>query len=324
MMTAGSTSTPYIPRTPADTPCYKIVQDNLATFLAEREAANRPLPKYVVDEFDSYLRCGLFPFGFLRIKCLDCGDETQVPFSCKGRVVCASCASKRMVESAAHLVDNVLPLLPYRQFVVTFPIPLRYWMQSNNGLFSKIHGLVIRAINRYYIEKAKKDGTDNPAPGSISFTQRWGSALNVDPHLHILCPDGVYFRENGAPRFHFLDPISEKEVAHLLESISQSVLRYLRKKKYIDADGKVVDLPPADKMFQDNESIAMATEASVGGRIAFGPNAGKRVTRIASGFGYQEEIPVGKGKRCYSIKRLSEYCFIQRLSLDKQTLMLPM
>jgi hypothetical protein len=94
----------------------------------------------------------------------DCGDETQVPFSCKGRIVCASCASKRMVESAAHLVDNVLPLLPYRQFVVTFPIPLRYWMQINKGLSSKIHGLVIRAINRYTIEKAKKDGTDNPSP----------------------------------------------------------------------------------------------------------------------------------------------------------------
>jgi hypothetical protein len=38
----------------------------------------------------------------------------------------------------------------------------------------------------------------------------------------------------------------------------------------------------------------MATSSSIVGRIAFGPNAGQKVTRIGSGFGYYEEIPLAK------------------------------
>ena len=37
---------------------------------------------------------------------------------------------------------------------------------------------------------------------------------------------------------------------------------------------------------------------SIAGKIAFGPNAGKYVTKIRSGFGHFEEIPLAKGKRC--------------------------
>jgi len=37
-------------------------------------------------------------------------------------------------------------------------------------------------------------------------------------------------------------------------------------------------------------------------RIAFGGRAGQRVRRIGRGFGYEEELPIAKGKRCYSVK----------------------
>ena len=43
-----------------------------------------------------------------------------------------------MAEAATHLTQNVLPLVPYRQFVVSFPIPLRYWLHTNKraGVFA--------------------------------------------------------------------------------------------------------------------------------------------------------------------------------------------
>ena len=63
--------------------------------------------------------------------------------------------------------------------------------------------------------------------------------------------------------------------------------------------------PLSDSIFQDHESLAMATSSSIVGRIAFGPNAGKKVTRIGSGFGYYEEIPLAKGHRCFSINGFS-------------------
>jgi len=45
----------------------------------------------------------------------------------------------------------------------------------------------------------------------------------------------------------------------------------------------------------------MATASSIVGTIAFGTNAGQKVPRTQSGFGYYEEIPLAKGHRCFSI-----------------------
>jgi hypothetical protein len=59
MTTAGTTSIPYVPRSQTNTPCYTNVQHHLATFIADREAEERPLPKYVIDEFEAFLACGI-------------------------------------------------------------------------------------------------------------------------------------------------------------------------------------------------------------------------------------------------------------------------
>ncbi len=63
--------------------------------------------------------------------------------------------------------------------------------------------------------------------------------------------------------------------------------------------------PLSDSIFQDHESLAMATSSSIVGRSAFGPNAGQKVTRIGSGFDYYEEIPLAKGHRCFSVNGFS-------------------
>jgi hypothetical protein len=40
----------YSRRRPEDTPCYKVLQEHLESFVAEREAEGRPLPEYVLEE----------------------------------------------------------------------------------------------------------------------------------------------------------------------------------------------------------------------------------------------------------------------------------
>ncbi|URD45712.1 transposase zinc-binding domain-containing protein (plasmid) [Pseudomonas sp. BYT-5] len=60
--------------------------------------------------FAKYLECGIFAHGFARARCGDCGHDYFVAFSCKGRGVCHSCTTRRMVETAArHLNDHVFP-----------------------------------------------------------------------------------------------------------------------------------------------------------------------------------------------------------------------
>jgi hypothetical protein len=298
----------YQRRRPELTPCFKIVNEHLDSFVQARESENRPLPQYVIDEFEAFIKCGIPTYGFLRLKCSCCAEEKIVAFSCKKRGFCPSCCAKRQAETAVHLVDNVLPLAPYRQMVLSFPIPLRYWLHTNKKLFSKIHSIVIKEMHRYYINKAKLDGIKSPYPGSISFTQRAGSALNVNPHLHVLLLDGVYTEVNGVVKLRNIDAITDDEVAWLCENIAKNVMRHLTKEGYLDKDGEVVQNPMMDDLFQENEAITAAAYASIAGKIAFGKNAGKYVTRIGSGFGYFEEVPLAKGKRCYSVNGFSLHC----------------
>ena len=98
MFGVNTTCFQYKRRQPEITPCYKVVQEHLATFVHERELENRPLPPYVLKEFDAYLKYGILAHGFLRLKCCSSSQEKIVGFSCKKRDFCPSCAGKRMTQ----------------------------------------------------------------------------------------------------------------------------------------------------------------------------------------------------------------------------------
>ncbi|HVW25470.1 MAG TPA: transposase zinc-binding domain-containing protein, partial [Polyangiaceae bacterium] len=75
-------------------------------------------------EFDGYLDCGLLCRGFARMKCAACVEQHLVAFSCKGRGFCPSCLGRRMCQTAANLVEHVLPPVPLRQWVITLRFEL--------------------------------------------------------------------------------------------------------------------------------------------------------------------------------------------------------
>jgi hypothetical protein len=79
------------------------------------------LPRYVERDFAKYLECGVLAHGFARVRCESCKDELLVAFSCKGRGVCPSCNTKRAHVTAVHLVEQVLPHVPYRKWTLSFP-----------------------------------------------------------------------------------------------------------------------------------------------------------------------------------------------------------
>ena len=129
-------STAYQPRVPSDGVVYQVVRDHFETFRAEaaRLREGDGLPRFVEEEFRAFLRCGWLAGGFARLRCGDCGLKRLVPFSCKGRAVCGSCAGRRMAERAAHLVDHVFPDAPVRQWVLTLPYRLRYLLAWDHDL----------------------------------------------------------------------------------------------------------------------------------------------------------------------------------------------
>ena len=131
---------------PEETELYKIIEQNLPSFQSHLSNADISLPAFVHDEFRSYLRCGLLKHGFLRVKFNGCRFEHLVAFSCKLRGFCPSCGARRMVETSAHLVDHVVTVVPVRQWVLSFPWPLRLLFSRQPDTLSPCLAAIIRAI----------------------------------------------------------------------------------------------------------------------------------------------------------------------------------
>ena len=116
-------------RHPEHTLLYRIVAQHYPAFVELLAGQGRPLPDYVREEFEAYLKCGRLEHGFLRVRCESCHAEHLVAFSCKRRGFCPSCGARRMAESAGLLVDEVFPEQPVRQWVLSVPYPLRFLRQ---------------------------------------------------------------------------------------------------------------------------------------------------------------------------------------------------
>ena len=87
----------YRPRRPAATLLHRIVREHLETYLAGggHDAGQAPyVPGYVRTAFEEYAKCGILAHGFARVYCAGCGHDFLVAFSCKGRDICPSCATR--------------------------------------------------------------------------------------------------------------------------------------------------------------------------------------------------------------------------------------
>jgi ribosomal protein S27E len=176
---------------PETTLLYELVAQHYPAFRDRRAAEDRPLPRYVEDEFDAYLKCGLLEHGFLRVKCDACQAEKLVAFSCKRRGFCPSCGARRMAETAALLVDDVLPQQPVRQWVLSLPFALRYLLATRPEVVTQVLGIVYRAISGHLIHKAGLTRA-SAVTGAVTLIQRFGSALNLNVHF------AVHGRTNAA------------------------------------------------------------------------------------------------------------------------------
>jgi hypothetical protein len=121
--------------------------------------------------------------GFLRLHCDACKLDRLVPFSCKRRGFCPSCGGRRMADTAAHLVDCVLPEVPIRQWVLTLPYPLRYRCAYNARLTSQVLRAFLRALFAELRRRARNQWEMARGQcGAVSFIQRFATELRSDAH----------------------------------------------------------------------------------------------------------------------------------------------
>ncbi len=216
----------YRRREPERTALHSVVRGHLRAFLEDgrlRFDSGAGYPAFVEHEFRRYLDCGLLQHGFARLRCPSCGFEQLVAFSCKGRL-CPSCWARRAAATAADLVDRVLPEARYRQWVLTFPWQMRFHLATDRAFQSAVLRAFLLTLAAWLRRRGRAQGIRDGQAGAVTFIQRFGGILNLNPHFHSLVPDGLFVPgPDGHAAFVPLPPPSDLDVARLAARLADRI-----------------------------------------------------------------------------------------------------
>jgi Putative transposase len=117
-------------------------------------------------------------------------------------------------------------------------------------------------------------GCRKRSAGAVSFIQRFDSALRLNLHIHTL--DGVYAADDeGKPQFQVLLAPDNEEIERLAASLAERIPKFLQYRGL----GQDSNPEESDPFSRGEPWLSGLYAASVSGRVAFGSNAGRRVTR---------------------------------------------
>ena len=219
----------YRPRNPQSSDYYRCVEDCFETFVgiyddhfSRQYGFWRP---YIEKVIYRYLDCGDPHNGFARVKCIDCGHEYLLAFSCKRRHFCPSCHQKRVVEFGEWLCMDVLKKVPHRHFIFSIPKILRRCFLYDRKLLADLSRCAWESL-KIFLQEAVPE-TD-PIPGAVIAVQTFGDFLGFNPHCHILVTDGCFYGSRGM--FRVAPPLELKK----LEAIFRhKVFRMLLSKRKV-------------------------------------------------------------------------------------------
>ena len=97
--------------------------------------------------------------------------------------------------------------------------------------------------------------------GVVTLIQRFGSALNLNIHFHMLYLDGVYVDGAGSTaRFRWVKAPTDDELTQLTDTIAHRIARYLERQGLLERDSENSYLASDGVEF-----VAMVTSASSSG-----------------------------------------------------------
>ena len=142
-----------------------------------------------------------------------------------------------MVEAAAHLTDHIFPRLPVRQWVLSVPKRLRYFMQRDGVVLNMVLRIFLRVIEQSLQTHCPGAAQVDKAAlhiGAVAFIHRFGSSLNEHVHFHVCVVDGVFEVVQGEGDatttppgiiFHPASGIDETAVAQVQADLRRRILR---------------------------------------------------------------------------------------------------
>jgi putative transposase len=100
---------------------------------------------------------------------------------------------------------------------LSFPHALRYRLTYDSDLITDVLDIFIKTVFASLIRRAAEFGAVRKAQcGAVSFIQRFGSALDLNLHIHAILLDGIYAADDeGRPHFQVLLSPDHEEVARV-------------------------------------------------------------------------------------------------------------
>ncbi len=111
--------------------------------------------------------------------------------------------------------------------------------------------------------------------GAVTLIQRFGSALNLNIHFHMLFLEGAISQNPwGGTTFTLIKAPSQSDMVEIVHTISQRIAKYLEKVGMVERDmeNSFLNLP-----VDDEDCLLPLQGASVSYLIAMGPQQGQKV-----------------------------------------------
>ncbi len=173
-----------------------------------------------------------------RARCAGCGYDFLIAYSCKGRGICPSCNTRRMVETAAHLVDQVFPQVPVRQWVLSFPKRLRYFLVRDADLLNRVLQIFLDSVEKA-LQSCCSGAPEQARLGAVTFVHRFGSALNGNIHFHCCVIDGLFSVKDEAVHFD-VATLTPEVFKRAQTQVRERILRLFKRRELLSPE--VVDV----------------------------------------------------------------------------------
>ena len=161
--------------------------------------------------------------------------------------------------------------------------PLRTLLAAHPQLLSAVLQIVHRVIATFLAKQAglKRRAADT---GAVTLIQRFGSAANLNIHLHCLVLDGVYRMAGSVPVFQEARAPTVEELHALLAKIIARLMRLLTRQGVLIEEQGMSYLAGIEA----DQALTPLQAASCTYRIALGPRAGQKVVSLQTVCGRRE------------------------------------
>jgi hypothetical protein len=212
-----------------------------------------------------------------------------------------------MAQTAAHLVDHVFPPLPVRQWVLSVPKRLRWYLEREPKAITAVLHIFLRVVEAH-LRRSCPGASAQARFGALSFVHRFGASLNRHLHYHCCILDGVFEPlQAGGVQFRQASERAPEAVAVIAEQVRRRVLRWFSRHGLLDPDDARDRLAWTNSGFSLDACVCIAGDDRAGleRRLRYGarpPFALERIERVTrpghgAGSGLVQQTYIRRARR---------------------------